>query len=133
MLKTLQREDRILLNLINSSILTKAQVDTLLCEIEGIRKAEKLRERASRRDRENITIGAYLRTKKQAYYRINKVLRTILLLSYMGIFTQEKLIALLKVAEILSKVKETKLTTEQSSKILQHIEETLKRCFVISQ
>lgn len=133
MLKPLEERDTLLSKLIKESFLTSAQVDTLLCEVEGLKKAEKLKERASKRDRKNITLGAYLRTKRQAYSRLNKTLKTIFLLTYLDILPQDKIVLLLKASELLNKVKGKKLSFEESNKILKLLDETITSLLVISQ
>ncbi|MEM3510181.1 MAG: hypothetical protein QW282_03290 [Nitrososphaerales archaeon] len=129
----MQQENKLLLSLIEGSTLTNAQVDTLLCEIEGKGAAKQLRERAAMRDKENITLGAYSRTRKQAYTRIRKVLKTVLLLSYLGIFSQDGLNTLVKAAELISRVKTANLTDEDIIKLNKLIDETLSNLIVISQ
>ncbi|MFN3621460.1 MAG: hypothetical protein ACK4TI_01065 [Nitrososphaerales archaeon] len=133
MLKALQQKNKLLPILIKGSTLTNVEVDTLLCELEGKKTAKQLKERVALRDRENITLGAYSRTRRQAYTRISKALKTLLLLSYLGILTQDRLNTLLKAAELLNKIKTTNLTIEDSIKINTLIEETIRSLVVISQ
>ena len=133
MLKPLLEKDIVLRHLLEEVILTKAQIDTLLCEFEGSVKFEKLMERVNKRDRKNLTVGSYLRTKKQAYKRVKKMLKTILLLMYLGIITQDTLNALYKAASLLHQIKNKELTNAEKQNLIELLEETVRRLIVISQ
>ncbi len=133
MLKPLLEKDIVLRHLLEEVILTKAQIDTLLCEFEGSAKFEKLKERVNKRDRKNLTLGSYLRTKKQAYKRVKKTLKTILLLMYLGIITQDTLNALYKAASLLHQIKNKELTNAEKQNLIELLEETVRRLIVISQ
>jgi len=133
MLQTLLEKDTFLQRLIEEVVLSKAQIDTLLCELDGLTKLEKLRERVLKRDRKNITLGSYLRTKKQAYKRVKKVLKTIFLLMYLGIIPQDALTSLYRAAELLSQVKGAELTQAEKQSIMELLDKTITRLIVISQ
>jgi hypothetical protein len=133
MLKTLLEKDTVLQQLLEETILSKAQTDTLLCELDGLMKSEKLKERALKRDRKNITLGSYLRTKKQACRRVERVLKTIFLLMYLGIIPQDALSSLHRAAELLNQIKSAEITEAEKRNIIELIEKTIKRLIVISQ
>jgi len=133
MLQTLLEKDTFLQRLVEEVVLSKAQIDTLLCELDGLTKLEKLRERVLKRDRKNITLGSYLRTKKQAYKRVKKVLKTIFLLMYLGIIPQDALTSLYRAAELLSQVKGAELTQAEKQSIMELLDKTITRLIVISQ
>lgn len=133
MLQRLIQRDRILLELLKGSELTNAQLDTLLCELEGMKRREKLKERIRRRDKASITAGSYLRTKRQAHTQANKALKTVILLTYLGIIPQENLPTLLRVADLLCRIKGAELRAEEGPRVLTLIEETLNRMLVTSQ
>jgi len=133
MLQTFLEKDTILQQLLEETILSKAQIDTLLCELEGLTKAEKLKERVLKRDRKNITLGSYLRTKTQAYTRIKRMLKTIFLLMYLGIISQEALPSLYRAAELLNRVKSAELTDIEKQSIMELLDKTVTRLIVISQ
>ncbi len=133
MLQTLLEKDTFLQRLVEEVVLSKAQIDTLLCELDGLTKLEKLRERVLKRDRKNITLGSYLRTKKQAYKRVKKVLKTIFLLMYLGIIPQDALTSLYRAAELLSRVKGAELTQAEKQSIMELLDKTITRLIVISQ
>lgn len=133
MLQTLLEKDTFLQQLIEEMILSNAQIDTLLCEVEGLMKSEKLKERVLKRDRKNVTLGAYLRTRKQAYKRVKRVLKTIFTLLYLNIISQDTLFSLYRAAELLNKVKSTNLTDTERQNIMKLLDETIRKLIVISQ
>jgi hypothetical protein len=133
MLQTFLEKDTFLQQLIKESILSRAQIDTLLCELEGLTKVEKLRERVLKRDRKNITLGSYLRTKKQAYMRLKKVLKTVFLLMYLGIIPKDTLTTLHRAAELLTQAKNAELTQAEKQSIMELLDKTIMRLIVISQ
>jgi hypothetical protein len=133
MLQALLEKDTFLQQLVKEAILSKAQIDTVLCELEGLTKVEKLRERVLKRDRKNITLGSYLRTKKQAYMRIKKVLKTVFLLMYLGIIPKDTLTTLYRAAELLTQAKKAELTQAEKQSIMELLDKTIKRLIVISQ
>ena len=119
--------------LLEETILTKAQTDTLLCELDGLMKSEKLKDRVLKRDRKNITVGSYLRTKKQAYQRVEKMLKTVFLLMYLSIIPQDALSSLYRAAELLNQIKSAELTEAEKKNIMELINKTIKKLIVISQ
>ncbi len=133
MLRPLLEKDIVLQHLLEEVILTKAQIDTLLCELDGSTKFEKLKERINKRDRKNLTLGSYLRTKKQACKRVKKTLKTIFLLMYLGIIPQDTLNTLYKAASLLNQIKNVKLTNGEKQNLIELLEETITRLIVISQ
>jgi DNA-binding SARP family transcriptional activator len=133
MLQTFLEKDTFLQQLIKESILSKAQIDTVLCELEGLTKLEKLSERVLKRDRKNITLGSYLRTKKQAYRRIKKVLKTVFLLMYLGIIPKDTLTTLYRAVELLSQAKNAEVTQAEKQSIMELLDKTIMRLIVISQ
>jgi len=133
MLQTLLEKDSLLQGLLEETLFTKAQVDTLLCELDGLKKLEKLKDRVKKRDRKNITLGAYLRTKKQTYRRVKKALKTIFLLMYLGVIEKDTLNSLYRAAELLNRVKSAELTDAEKKNIMKLLDETITRLIVISQ
>jgi len=133
MLQTLLEKDAFLQLLLQETTLSKAQVDTLLCELDGLTKFENLKERIQKRDRKNITLGSYLRTKKQAYKRVKKALKTIFLLMYLGIIPKDAINSLYRAAELMNRVRNAELTDAEKQNIMGVLEETLARLIVISQ
>jgi len=133
MLRTLLSEDAILPFLLKDSTLTAAQLDTLLCELDGLTSSMKLRERVAKRDRKSVSLGAYLRTKKQAYARARRTIKTILLLNYLGLISQDGLPSLHRIAQLLHQINRRDLTEAEKKQVINLLEETVKRIIVISQ
>jgi hypothetical protein len=133
MLRRRLAEDVILEYLTKSSILTAAQLDTILCELQARTNLKKLKDRVARRDSRNITLGAYLGTKKQAYRRVKKAVNTILLLIYLGAIPLDTLPSLYRVAELLSQMDRHILREEEKRQIKKLLNETVDRLVVISQ
>jgi hypothetical protein len=133
MLQTLLEKDPFLQRLLEETKLPKAQIDTLLCELDGLTKLEKLKERVLKRDRKNITLGSYLRTKKQACERVRKLLKTTFLLMYLGIIPQDTLNSLYRAANSLNRVKGAELTDAEKRNIMELLDKTIANLIVISQ
>ncbi len=131
MLDTIIKEDRLLSHLVKENYLTRAQLDTLLCEKKS-EPNEKLVRRVKKRDKKSITLGAYLHTKSQAQEKIKRILKTIILLIYLDLLPEESIPALLKIIELITKLRTIDITEEEAEKTIRLIDEVLKGAAVIS-
>jgi hypothetical protein len=120
------KNDTIVSFLSERSSLTLAQLDTILAsQTQG-----DLKEKVSKRDKQKLSEGAFIRTLRQGQANIEACMYTLILLEYLGLVGPEDLERLSRLGVLISKVKESTPNREEIQRLihsLQDFAETFSR------
>lgn len=99
--------------------LTFAQLDTILAsQLEG-----NLRFKASRRDKQKLSQGAFVRTLRQGQRNIEACMYTLILLEYLGLAGPRDLEGLSRLGSLMWKVRESSVSKDEVSRLIGGIQD----------
>ncbi len=116
------KHDALLSFLMDRSVLTHAQLDTILAaQIDG-----KLKEKVSYRDKGKLSAGAFVRTLRQGETNIEACMYTLILIEYLGLVQPEDLHKLSGLANLISKVRGSSVTRQEVDRLIVAVQDFAK-------
>ncbi len=112
--------------LTEKSLLTVAQLDTVLIHRLALAGGVTLSQMVSTRDGGPVSKGSFLRTLRQCERNVTGCVYTIMLAIYLGLVDAQTSSALVRVSGTVSGVKGITLTNEERSTIISSLEELAK-------
>lgn len=112
--------------LAEESLLTVAQLDTVLIHRLALARGVTMGEMVSMRDGGAVTKGSFLRTLRQCEQNLRGCVYTLILAIYLGLVEAPTSSALVRVSHTVSAVKGITLTPKERSAVLSSLEELAK-------
>ena len=112
--------------LTEKSLLTVAQLDTVLIHRLALARGVTMREMVSMRDGGPVSKGSFLRTLRQCEQNLRGCVYTLILAIYLGLVEAPTSSALVRVSNTVSAVKGITLSPEDRSTLLSSLEELAK-------
>lgn len=101
------------------SSLTFAQLDTILAsQTQG-----DLKEKVSKRDKQKLSQGAFIRTLRQGQANIEACMYTLILLEYLGLVGSEDLERLSRLGVLISKIRGSSPNKEEIRRLIQGLQD----------
>ena len=108
------------------SLLTQAQLDSILIHRFATTRGLKMKEMASMRDVGRVSKGSFLRTLRQGEKNMAACIHTIILGIYLDVIQPETASALVNISEMVSRLKGVSVADEEVSIILKSLQELAK-------
>ena len=120
MLEKIREKDHIVDYLLEKSIFTKPQLDTILISLLEDNEL-KLNRKVLLRDGKRVSKGSFIRTLRQGQKRLEKSLYTIIISEYLSIFDKNNLLNIIRVGELLKELQTQRINDKELQTALDQV------------
>ncbi len=120
MLEKIREKDHIVDYLLEKSIFTKPQLDTMLISVLEDNEL-KLNRKVLLRDGKRVSKGSFIRTLRQGQKRLEKSLYTIIISEYLSIFDKNNLLNIIRVGELLKELQTQRINDKELQTALDQV------------
>ena len=128
MIKDLIENDPLLASLFEKGLFTQVQIDCLLVHKSELLDGEGgLPEMIRRKDGNNVSKGAFVRSLKQGKDNFKGVFYSLILLSYLGFMSDREIKSIFRLTDVLDNLRENEVMEERVDDVLNVINEAIDR------